>query len=142
MNQHVIGSLRTYEIAGRLLLGLEPLRWLLQRSSTSCIGCCSSKMVEEQRRLASASRMKDSAIRAGTALRTRKEPTACLRKPSNAGCKTVTPRSPPTTARSLRLTLTWRGDQYQPAGLHLSEYFHHQRVGPSNKRSRSDEVSG
>jgi hypothetical protein len=29
MNQHVIGSLRTYKIAGRLLLGLEPLRWLL-----------------------------------------------------------------------------------------------------------------
>jgi hypothetical protein len=29
MNQHVMGSLRTYEIAGRLLLGLEPLRWLL-----------------------------------------------------------------------------------------------------------------
>ena len=28
MNQHVIGSLRTYEIGGRLLLGLEPLRWL------------------------------------------------------------------------------------------------------------------
>jgi len=28
MNQHVIGSLRTYEMAGRLLLGLEPLRWL------------------------------------------------------------------------------------------------------------------
>ena len=29
MNQHMIGSLRTYEMAGRLLLGLEPLRWLL-----------------------------------------------------------------------------------------------------------------
>jgi hypothetical protein len=29
MNQHVIGTLRTYEMAGRLLLGLEPLRWLL-----------------------------------------------------------------------------------------------------------------
>lgn len=28
MNQHFIGSLRTYEMAGRLLLGLEPLRWL------------------------------------------------------------------------------------------------------------------
>ena len=28
-NQHVIGTLRTYEMAGRLLLGLEPLRWLL-----------------------------------------------------------------------------------------------------------------
>jgi indole-3-acetate monooxygenase len=28
MNQHLIGSLRTYEMAGRLLLGLEPLRWL------------------------------------------------------------------------------------------------------------------
>src|ERR1700680_3571230 len=42
--------------------------------------------------------------------------------------------SPPTTARSLRLTLKWRGNQNQPAGLHLSEYFHHQRVGPSNKR--------
>jgi indole-3-acetate monooxygenase len=28
MNQHVIGSLRTYEMAGRLLLGGEPLRWL------------------------------------------------------------------------------------------------------------------
>ena len=29
MNQHMIGSLRTYEMAGRLLLGLQPLRWLL-----------------------------------------------------------------------------------------------------------------
>jgi alkylation response protein AidB-like acyl-CoA dehydrogenase len=29
MNQHVIGAPRTYEMAGRLLLGLEPLRWLL-----------------------------------------------------------------------------------------------------------------
>jgi indole-3-acetate monooxygenase len=29
MNQHVVGSLRTYEMAGRLLLGLEGLRWLL-----------------------------------------------------------------------------------------------------------------
>jgi len=29
MNQHVIGTLRTYEMAGRLLLGFEPLRWLL-----------------------------------------------------------------------------------------------------------------
>jgi len=29
MNQHLMGSLRTYEIAGRLLLGLEPLRWLI-----------------------------------------------------------------------------------------------------------------
>ena len=28
MNQHVIGTPRTYEMAGRLLLGLEPLRWL------------------------------------------------------------------------------------------------------------------
>ena len=28
MNQHVVGTLRTYEMAGRLLLGLEPLRWL------------------------------------------------------------------------------------------------------------------
>jgi indole-3-acetate monooxygenase len=28
MNQHVAGTLRTYEMAGRLLLGLEPLRWL------------------------------------------------------------------------------------------------------------------
>jgi indole-3-acetate monooxygenase len=28
MNQHVIGTLRTYEMAGRLHLGLEPLRWL------------------------------------------------------------------------------------------------------------------
>jgi alkylation response protein AidB-like acyl-CoA dehydrogenase len=28
MNQHVVATLRTYEIAGRLLLGLEPLRWL------------------------------------------------------------------------------------------------------------------
>jgi indole-3-acetate monooxygenase len=28
MNQHLMGSLRTYEMAGRLLLGLEPLRWL------------------------------------------------------------------------------------------------------------------
>jgi indole-3-acetate monooxygenase len=29
MNQHAIGSLRTSEMAGRLLLGLEPLRWLV-----------------------------------------------------------------------------------------------------------------
>jgi hypothetical protein len=28
MNQHVAGTLRTYEVAGRLLFGLEPLRWL------------------------------------------------------------------------------------------------------------------
>jgi alkylation response protein AidB-like acyl-CoA dehydrogenase len=28
INQHVIGSLRSYEMAGRLLLGLEPLRRL------------------------------------------------------------------------------------------------------------------
>jgi len=28
MNQHVVATLRTYEMAGRLLLGLEPLRWL------------------------------------------------------------------------------------------------------------------
>jgi alkylation response protein AidB-like acyl-CoA dehydrogenase len=28
MNQHVIGTIRTYEMAGRLHLGLEPLRWL------------------------------------------------------------------------------------------------------------------
>ena len=28
MNQHVVGTLRTYEMAGRLLLGLDPLRWL------------------------------------------------------------------------------------------------------------------
>jgi alkylation response protein AidB-like acyl-CoA dehydrogenase len=28
MNQHVVGTLRTYEMSGRLLLGLEPLRWL------------------------------------------------------------------------------------------------------------------
>ena len=28
MNQHVIATLRTYEMSGRLLLGLEPLRWL------------------------------------------------------------------------------------------------------------------
>jgi len=28
MNQHLMGSLRTYEMAGRLLLGLEALRWL------------------------------------------------------------------------------------------------------------------
>ena len=28
MNQHVIATLRTYEMAGRLLLGLKPLRWL------------------------------------------------------------------------------------------------------------------
>jgi indole-3-acetate monooxygenase len=27
MNQHVIGTSRTWEMAGRLLLGLEPLRW-------------------------------------------------------------------------------------------------------------------
>jgi alkylation response protein AidB-like acyl-CoA dehydrogenase len=28
MNQHVIGTPRTYEMAGRLLLGMDPLRWL------------------------------------------------------------------------------------------------------------------
>jgi alkylation response protein AidB-like acyl-CoA dehydrogenase len=28
MNQHVVGTTRTYEMAGRLILGLEPLRWL------------------------------------------------------------------------------------------------------------------
>jgi indole-3-acetate monooxygenase len=28
MNQHVIGTLRTWEMAGRLLFGLNPLRWL------------------------------------------------------------------------------------------------------------------
>jgi hypothetical protein len=28
MNQHVAGTLRTYEMAGRLILGLEPMRWL------------------------------------------------------------------------------------------------------------------
>jgi alkylation response protein AidB-like acyl-CoA dehydrogenase len=28
MNQHVLGTSRAYEMAGRLLLGLEPLRWL------------------------------------------------------------------------------------------------------------------
>ena len=28
MNQHVVATPRTYEMAGRLLLGLEPLRWL------------------------------------------------------------------------------------------------------------------
>ena len=28
MNQHVVGTMRTYEMAGRLLLGMEPLRWL------------------------------------------------------------------------------------------------------------------
>jgi indole-3-acetate monooxygenase len=28
MNQHVVGTTRTYEMAGRLLLGLEPLRFL------------------------------------------------------------------------------------------------------------------
>jgi indole-3-acetate monooxygenase len=28
INQHVVGSLRTYEMAGRLLLDLQPLRWL------------------------------------------------------------------------------------------------------------------
>ena len=28
MNQHVITTLRTYEMSGRLLLGFEPLRWL------------------------------------------------------------------------------------------------------------------
>jgi alkylation response protein AidB-like acyl-CoA dehydrogenase len=28
MNQHVVGTLRTYEMAGRLLLGMEPMRWL------------------------------------------------------------------------------------------------------------------
>jgi alkylation response protein AidB-like acyl-CoA dehydrogenase len=28
MNQHTIGTPRTYEMAGRLLLGMDPLRWL------------------------------------------------------------------------------------------------------------------
>jgi indole-3-acetate monooxygenase len=28
MNQHVIGTPRTYEMSGRFLLGMEPLRWL------------------------------------------------------------------------------------------------------------------
>ena len=28
INQHVIGRPQIYEMAGRLLLGLEPLRWL------------------------------------------------------------------------------------------------------------------
>ena len=28
MNQHVIGTPRTYEMSGRLLLGMDPLRWL------------------------------------------------------------------------------------------------------------------
>jgi hypothetical protein len=28
MNQHVVATLRTYEMTGRLLLGLEPLIWL------------------------------------------------------------------------------------------------------------------
>jgi hypothetical protein len=28
VNQHVIGTLRSYEMADHLLLGLEPLRWL------------------------------------------------------------------------------------------------------------------
>jgi indole-3-acetate monooxygenase len=39
MNQHVIGTLRTYEMAGRLLLGLEPLRWLFfkNHSVTRCV---------------------------------------------------------------------------------------------------------
>ena len=26
-------------------------------------------------------------------------------------------------SRPLRLTLAWRGDQYEPAGLHLSEHY-------------------
>ena len=28
MNQHLMGSLKTYEMAGRMLLGLDPLRWM------------------------------------------------------------------------------------------------------------------
>ena len=28
-NQHVVATARNYEMAGRLLLGLEPLRWLI-----------------------------------------------------------------------------------------------------------------
>jgi hypothetical protein len=28
MHQHVIATARTYEMAGRVRLGLEPLRWL------------------------------------------------------------------------------------------------------------------
>jgi hypothetical protein len=31
MNQHVVATSRTYEMAGRMLLGLEPLRWLFRR---------------------------------------------------------------------------------------------------------------
>ncbi len=27
MNQHVVATARTYEMAGRLLIGLDPLRW-------------------------------------------------------------------------------------------------------------------
>jgi hypothetical protein len=29
MNQHVVSTLRTSEMAGRMLLDLEPLRWLV-----------------------------------------------------------------------------------------------------------------
>jgi indole-3-acetate monooxygenase len=29
MNQHVMATVRTYEMAGRMFLGLEPLRWVL-----------------------------------------------------------------------------------------------------------------
>ena len=28
MNQHVVATLRTWEMSGRLLLALDPLRWL------------------------------------------------------------------------------------------------------------------
>jgi hypothetical protein len=28
MNQHVVATLRTWEMSDRLLLGLDPLRWL------------------------------------------------------------------------------------------------------------------
>jgi alkylation response protein AidB-like acyl-CoA dehydrogenase len=34
MNQHVICTLRTYEMAGRHLLGLDPLRWLFESEPT------------------------------------------------------------------------------------------------------------
>src|ERR1700747_1612340 len=58
--------------------------------------------------------------------------TRYLKEPSKDGCKIVTLRSPQTTVRSLRLTLTWRGDQYEPFGTSFPyrPSKHLQRSGP------------
>ena len=36
MNQHVIATLRTWEMSGRLLLGLDPLQWLFYPHPRFC----------------------------------------------------------------------------------------------------------